>query len=246
MSAVLSIAVETFKLLPGILLFPFSIYFAWKKIGTSIGVSFSVGASGFSATRVDSIVFTNKKDKPLPIFSAFLLINKDIVVPIETFEPPLVLKGLEVTQVTTKPFSTYYLGSEQFDLSYEIICDAEFFVVTSAGPVRCNILGTDNDITYAYRNDLSVVVKSTSTFNGLVYNEQVIFAISYLIDGKQKTGLVARSGFIGGDWEFRYNMIPSRLLTKDGIWEFMKQCGYDKLFQGVGIDELGHSPHSKP
>lgn len=238
MASTLSIAVEILKVLPGILLFPFSIYLAWKKTGQSVGVSFSVGVGGFSATRITSIVFTNKKDKPLPIFSVFLLINKDIVVPVEKFDPPLVLKGLEVMQVETRPFSTYYIGSEQFKLSFDVIRDAEFFIVTSSGILRCKILSTYSDVSYAYKNDLNVVSKSTSTFNGLVYNEHALFAISYLINGQQKTGLVDRSGFIGGDWDFHYNTVPLELLTKEGIWEFIKRCGYDKLFQGVGIDEL--------
>lgn len=241
MATALSVFVEILKVLPGALLFPFSIYFAWKKIGKSIGVSFSSGGSGFSATRITSIVFTNKKDKPLPIFSAFLLINKDVVVPVENFDPPIVLKGLEVMQVTTNPFSSYYLSSDQFELTFEIIHDAEFFVVTSSGAIRCDILNAHSDFSYAYKNDMSVVVKNTSMFNGLVYNEHVLFAISYLIDGKQKTALVARSGFIGGDWDLRYNMIPQELLTKEGILEFIKRCGYEKLFQGVGIDELEQS-----
>lgn len=215
-------------------------YFAWKKTGKSVGVSFSFGTSKFTANRITSIVFTNRKDKPLAIFSAFLLINKDVVVPVEKFDPPIVLKGLEVMQVTTTPFSTYYLGSDQFKLNDDIILDAEFFAITSSGTVRCDILNNQSDFTYAYKKDMGVAVKSTSRFNGLVYNEHALFAISYLIDGQQKTALVDTSGFIGGDWDLRYNMVPQELLTKDGIWEFIKRCGYEKLFQGVGIDALQH------
>ena len=246
MATALSVFVEVLKVLPGALLFPFSIYFAWKKIGNSVGVSFSSGVSGFSATRITSIVFTNRKDKPLPIFSAFLLINKDTVVPVETFDPPLVLKGLEVMQVTTTPFSSYYVGSNQFELTFNLIREAEFFIITSSGAIRCDILNTHCNFSYAYKNDMNVVAKNTSIFNGHVYNEHAIFAISYLIDGKQKTALVARSGFIGEDWDFRYNMVPQELLTQEGIWEFIKKCGYEKLFQGVGIDKLQHSTRATP
>ena len=243
MATTLSVLVEILKVLPGALLFPFSIYFAWKKIGSSVGVTFSSGGSKFNATRVNSIAFTNKKDKPLPIFSAFLLINKDMVVPIETFDPPIVLKGLEVIQVMTTPFSSYSLGSDQFELTYDIIRNAEFFVVTSSGAIRCDILNTHDNFSYAYKNDMSIITKNTSKFNDLVYNEHALFAISYLIDGKQKTALVDQSGFVGGDWDLHYNMIPQELLTKEGIWEFIKRCGYEKLFQGVAIDKLQHSSH---
>lgn len=246
METALTVSVEILNVLPGALLFPFSIYFAWKKIGKSIGVSFSVGTSGFSATRITSIVLTNKKDKPLSIFSAFLLINKDVLVPVEKFDPPIVLKGLEVAQVTTTPFSNYYLGLEPFELTFDIIRDAEFFVVAASGAIRCDILNAHSDYSFAHKNDMGIVVKNTSMFNGLVYNEHALFAISYLIDGVQKTALVARSGFIGGDWDLRYNMIPKEQLTKEGIWEFIKRCGYEKLFQGVGIDELRHLPRPPP
>ena len=238
MATAVSVFVEILKVLPGALLFPFSVYFTWKKIGKSIGVSFSVSVGGFAATRITSIVFTNKKDKPLPIFSAFLLVNKDVMVPVEKFDPPIVLKGLEVMKIETTPFSVYYLGSDQFELTHDIIQDAEFFVITSSGAVRCDILNTHSDFSFAYKNRTSVVTKSTSTFNGLVYNEHALFAISYLVEGKQKTAFIDRSGFIGEGWDFRYNMVPRELLTKDGIWEFIKRCGYDKLFQGISIDEL--------
>lgn len=236
----LSIFVEILKVLPGALLFPFSIYFAWKKIGNKVGVSFSFGGSEFSATRITSIVFTNKKDKPLPIFSAFLLVNKDMVVPVEIFDPPLILKGLEVMQITTSPFSYYCVGSDRLELTFDLIREAEFFVITLSGAIRCDILNTHSNFSYAYTNDMCVAVKNTWRFNDHVYNEHALFAISYLIDGKQKTALVARSGFIGGDWDLRFNMVPQEMLTKDGIWEFIKQCGYEKLFQGVSIDKLQH------
>jgi hypothetical protein len=234
---------EGLKVLPGILLFPFSIYFAWKKIGNSVGVSFSYGVGGFEAPRVRSIVFTNKKDKPLPIFSAFLRVHKEIVVPVEKFDPPVVLKGLEVTQVETKPFSTYYLGNDEFELTPELIREAEFFVITAAGVLRCDIIGTGSDIGYAYQNDMGLVAKSTRQFNGHVYNDKAIYAISYLIDGAQRTAFVDQSGCIGGDWRFRYNYVPKELLSSaSGINEFLKHCGYDKLFQGVSIDTLEHPP----
>lgn len=230
---------EGLKVLPGILLFPFSIYFAWKKIGHNVGVSFSYGASTFEALRITSIVFTNKKDKPLPIFSAFLRLHKDVVVPVEKFDPPIVLKGLEVVQVETAPFSTYYLGDEKFELSSELLREAEFFLVTAFGTIQCEIVGTGSDVGYAYQNDMSLAVKSTRTFNGRVYNEHALYAISYLIEGKQRTAFVARSGYIGEEWDFRYNYVPKDLLSSTaGIEEFLKRCGYDKLFKGIAVDTL--------
>jgi len=246
MAAALSFFIEALKVLPGAILFPFSIYFIWKKMGNSVAVSFSYGSEGFSATRITSIIFTNKKDKPLPIFSAFLLINKDLLIPIEKFDPPIVLRSLEVMQVGTGQFSTYHLGEEQFKLTSELIRDAEFYAITTSGPIRCDIIGNHSDISYAYKNDVGLVTKSTSKFNGHVYNEHVVFAISYLIDGKQQTALVAKSGFIGGDWGFRYNMIPQDSLSKEGVWSFLQQCGYDKMFQGISIDDLQQQFGEKP
>ncbi|MDR2875398.1 MAG: hypothetical protein LBV44_05660 [Methylobacillus sp.] len=238
MATVLSAVIEALKVLPGVVLFPFSAYFIWRKIGNSIGVSFSYGMGGFSANRIISIVFTNRKDKPLPIFSAFLLINKDLLIPVEKFNPPLVLRGLEVMQIETSPFSTYYLGNEKFEITPDVLREAEFYVMSTRGKIRCEIITTQDSTFYAYRNNIGIATKSTSKFNGHVYNDHVLFAISYLIDGKQQTAFVAKSGFIGGEWEFRYNMIPQNALTEKGILEFIQKCGYDKLFQGMVIDKL--------
>jgi hypothetical protein len=236
-----SFFMETLKVLPGALLFPFSIYFAWTKIGKNVGVSFSFGGEIFSANRIKTIIFTNRKDKPLPIFSVFLLIHKDVVIPVENFDPPLILKGLEVLQITTSKFSAYCSGSGQFELTTDLIKDAELFLVTSSGALRCEIIYTPSDVSYAFKNDATYLIKNTSRFNGLVYNEDATFAISYFIDGKQRTALVARSGIIGGDWDFHYNKISKELLSKNGIAEFIKHHGYDSLVKGISIDELHHT-----
>ena len=102
---------EILKIMPGALLFPFSLYFFWKKIYHKVYVSFTVGHYKLSATRIESLVLSNLKDKPLPIFSIYAVIDRDISIQVQKFDPPLILKGLESLSIKTDPVSAYYIGS---------------------------------------------------------------------------------------------------------------------------------------
>ena len=66
----------------------------WKKIGYSLSVSYSFSVGGFSAARVSEINITNHKDKPITIYSVFLITKDKITIPVEQFNPPKVIKNL--------------------------------------------------------------------------------------------------------------------------------------------------------
>ena len=46
----------------------FTVFFALKKIGNKVNVTYTVTSGGSSHTRINNIVFQNKKDKPLSIY----------------------------------------------------------------------------------------------------------------------------------------------------------------------------------
>jgi hypothetical protein len=226
--------VEFLKVLPGLVLFPFSIYFFWKKIGYSVSVSYSVG--GFSAARVSEINITNHKDKPITIYSVFLITKDKITIPVEQFNPPKVIKNLETIQVETKAFS-YYKGAERYEVSRDEIYEADFFVESSKN-IKCKKMKRASAFGAAMTKGNDHLTTSSLRFNGVVYNDSVLYAISYIIAGVQKTAFVKRDGFITGDWEFQLNKINSNEVNEVGITAFIKHCGYDKIFQGWQVDEL--------
>ncbi len=229
--------VEFLKVLPGLVLFPFSIYFFWKKIGYSVSVSYSFSVVGFSAARVSEVNITNHKDKPITIFSVFLITKDKITIPVEQFNPPKVIKNLETIQVETKAFYCYYKGAERYEVSRDEIYEADFFVESSKN-IKCKKMKRASAFGAAMTKGNVHLTTSSLRFNGVVYNDSVLYAISYIIAGVQKTAFVKRDGFITGDWEFQLNKINSNEVNEVGITAFIKHCGYDKIFQGWQVDEL--------
>ena len=81
--------------IPGVVLAGFSLYFAYQKICNKVLVTYSVVSVGASETRISEISLINKKNKPITIFSIQAVINKEIIVEVESFKPALILKPLE-------------------------------------------------------------------------------------------------------------------------------------------------------
>ena len=76
-------------------------------------------------------------------------------------------------------------------------------------------------------------------FNGKVYSENVKYALTYSIDSKIYTGFIEQGGFISGDWNFKYNMIPEEYMaSKEKVMEYLRGLGYDKLLIFFHVDLL--------
>ena len=55
----------------------FAVFFAWRKIGNKVNVTYTVTSGGSSHTRINNIVFQNKKDKPLSIYKIVAVFDKN-------------------------------------------------------------------------------------------------------------------------------------------------------------------------
>lgn len=116
--------------IPGVVLGLFSFYFAYQKIGHKVIASYAFGWDRITEERITEIVFINKKNKPESIFSIQAVINEDVVIEVERFKPPLLLKPLESVHVKTTPFSALYIDNHRFHAEYHNAKTLSIYLIT--------------------------------------------------------------------------------------------------------------------
>lgn len=227
---------EILKIIPGLILLPFSIYFAWKKINHKILAYITIGHDRLTAKRINNIVLSNLKDKSIPIFSIYAVINKDISIQIEKFDPPLILKALESLSINTSPVSNYSIGRDIYEPDFLSPQHLEIYLISTGKPIECKISTPPSIKSLKELSKYSMATPHTMKFNGFVYNENLAYVIIYHTEGKHKTAFVLHGGFICQEWDYPFNSIPEECMrSSDGVRKFIKHCGYDKIFTGYEV-----------
>ena len=226
--------------LPGVFLGLFSLFFAIQKIGSKVLITYSVGMNQLNEERIDNLTLINKKNKPVIVFSIQVVIDDHLVVEVEKFEPPLILKPLESVHIETTPVSHYYIGSEKWEADLSLRKKQDVYLITESNKIKCKVISSPSINKLRFFNDYVPVAISNTKYNGIVYSsDKVRYAIVYYYDSKQHTAFVSRSGFILGDWEFRYNAIPpDELHSVDSIKNWIINTGFNKLFSNFAVDDL--------
>jgi len=232
-------AQEVLKVLPGVILLPFSLYFAYRKIGQKVSVSYSIRYSRTSAPRIGEVSITNLKDKPLTIFSMHAVIDKDIVIPVEEFAPPVVLKALESTRIETTPYSMTHIGDDKLLPNFSSAKFIEIYIISNHGSIKCKTETPPGISSITSFRNKRMATRSTYKFNDKVYNDRAKYAITYVLDSKRLTAIVDDGGFIGEDWDFQYNQIPdTHMASKEKVVDALNACGFDKYSKRFHVDEL--------
>lgn len=230
---------EFLKLVPGLVLFPFSLYFAWKKIGTNVSVSYAIHHEHTLAPRISSVILTNHKDKPLTVFSIHAVIGRTVAYEVDKFEPPLVIKPLESLQIEPRPYSNLYLGDEPYVPDFARVNELEIYISVPNKVVFCKGQSAPHFHSFKQFDGYQFASKSTRTFNGLVYNDDAVFAITYKTGSAVATAIVDKSGFICRGWTYQYNMIPPEYMkSKADVKKYLELANFEKLADWFVIDEL--------
>ena len=183
---------EFLKIVPGLILLPLSLYLGWKKVGTKIVTSISVEHQITLAPRISSIVLINKKDKPLVVFAAYAVINKEVYFRVETFNPPLVVKPLEATQIETEPYSELSIGLTKFEPDFVLSNKVEIYLALTEGIIKCKMANNPDLNSIPAFKKYRIATKIVNKFNGIVYNDDAAYAILYRIDSHVRTAIVDR------------------------------------------------------
>lgn len=229
---------EFLKIVPGLVLFPFTVYLAWKKVGVNVTASISSRHERAVASRISEVVLINLKDKPITVFGIYAVCNEKIYWEIDRYDPPIVLKSLESTRIETKPYSTLRLGAEKYNPDF-LSDKIQIVLVTPHKVVKCKMV-THPDLMRipalaSYQNAL----KHTQQYNDIVYNEFAAYAINYVLDSKIITAIVDCSGFICCNWKFHFNAIPPEALkTEKELRKYLEAVEFEKMTKWFSVEKL--------
>lgn len=196
---------------PGVLLTFFSLYFTYRKIFHRVLAFFSYGGDILAADGVRAVTLINRKDRPLTIFELYATVEDSVLLQVEKFSPPLILKPLESIEIHPKPFSAYMLDGEEYRARLGPPHKVDIYLVLDRGLLKCKLIsqpdvGTMRRLMYFRR-----ATKLVRRFNGQVYGFNVIYAICYGSPGNTRTAFVTKAGIIDGDW----GLAPNRLQECD-------------------------------
>lgn len=212
----------------------FSIYFAIKKIGHSISCSYSVLLEKCSAKRIDKVVLINNKNRSVNVFSVAVIINEDIFLEVEKFDVPVVLGPYEAKTIETEPVSEYRIGEDKFEPRFGSPERLQLFVFSDKGAIRCKSLDHPSFEKFTRFGHLQQVVKCTNRFNGRVYDDRALFAVTCQLGDALHTMFVDRAGFIN-DSVFSFNMVrPEDLASKETLKTVIEKNSGKR----VAVDEL--------
>lgn len=229
---------EFLKLVPGLVIFPFSLYLAWKKLGVRVTASITTRHERTVAPRISDVVLMNLKDKPVTVFAIYAATDENIYWELDRFDPPIVLKSLESTRIEMRPYSELWLESGKFEPDF-LKAKIEIFLVLSHKVVKCKMVTHPNLMHLpafkGYRN----APKHTKQFNNIVYNEFAAYAITYRIDSEILTAIVDRSGFICCNWNFHFNMFPPEAMrSREDLKQYLDTAEFGKMTKGFTVDVL--------
>jgi len=209
----------------------FAIYFAFKKVGNSITVQFSVASEGFSASRINEIILSNNKDKPVSIYSLYATFDNDLLLELKRFSPPEILKPYETIGIFTDQYSKLRVNDDEFAPNF---IDAEIWIESAEKTIKCTARKRSN-LLKGYKK----VSKDCFKFNGFVYDDTVSYILNYRINNKLKTAFIHYSGYIGNEWDFQVNHLGSENdVTPDKIIEMLESNGFHDLFSNYQLVQV--------
>ncbi|WP_236198286.1 hypothetical protein [Pseudomonas putida] len=208
---------------------------ASSKWGNKAVYFATVGASVTSPLRITSISIANLKDKPLIIYRINVLFKKNGYYELETFNPPLVIKGLEATSITTTPYTNLSIQPNPFkDLKVEF----DIILTTESSTLKCKAAKSPDNINYKFFKKHKQIGITRKKFNEKVYSDHDGWALIYMFQGTQRTSFLAKSGFIHSDWPFGINALASEDMSNhETIKESIALIGM-KYNTHINISEL--------
>ena len=230
---------EFLKVVPGLVIFPLSLYLACKKLGTKVTASITAQLQKTVAPRIGEVVLMNQKDRALTVFAIYAVMDQEIFWEIDKFEPPIVLNPLESTRVETRPYSQLMLGADNFEPEFMAPYNIDIYIVLSHRVVKCKTVTHPRLLNIPAFQHYRMAIKHTKRFNNIVYNDDAAYAITYVIGSEIKTAIVDSSGFVCCNWNFRFNMIPPEFMgSKEEIQKYLETLQFGNFVKWFVVDIL--------
>jgi len=208
---------EFIKLVPGLAIFPFSIYLAVKKIGTSVSFSY-VWSVGNIGERISSVILVNRKDRPV-IIESVVAVCEGVEIELHVFREPLILKAYEAVRVVPEPYSFLTYKGEKWQIPHKVSeQNIDLFLTLPNGRHKCRPLFKAPWYFVGKFRSAPAASKHTVMHNGIVYNPDTIkFIVDYLYEGKLLTTFIESSGFISQSSGLGINMLRKEEMTSPEV-----------------------------
>jgi len=218
---------EFLKIVPGLLIFPISLYLGLQKIGTRVNAGISFGNNPISSLCIRYVDLRNMKDRTVVIYSIFVSINNDeYLLELKKCNPPLILKGYQSTIVEVPPYSFLLLDGKKFELNKSMTEKSTIYLELAHSTVKCNTLNYQKPISKKL-SKYRLLENITNNFNGIIYDENAVYAITYSSHSRVKTAIVNLSGIILGEWDFDTLQLPMKSMsTKEAVEAELKNMGF--------------------
>ncbi len=221
----------------GLIAIPFTLYFAWTKIGFRVIVQPTWGEKRHAASGISRLTLMNMKDRSIAVFHAHAVFE-GMLLPLKDFDPPLILKSYEAVNVEIPEVSDFYVGDQSFRWKAGLdLHKIEIFLSTASKMVKCKHGSPPHRLGFAQRRGLKIVTTHTSTFNGRVYNNNVKYAIGYRLDGIEQTAFVDQFGFV--DWSLAPNMLHSEnMVNVSAVRHALDASGIERIIGRYYVEKL--------
>ncbi len=220
---------EFLKVVPGLLIFPISLYLGLQKIGTKVSAGISFGSNPISPYCIRYVDLRNMKDRTIVIYSIFVSINDDeYLLELKKLHPPLILKGYQATIVEIPPYSFLLLDGEKFELDQSMTNKTTIYLEVAHSTVKCNTLNYEKPISKKL-SKYRILKNITNNFNGIIYDNHAIYAITYSAEGRVKTAIINDAGVFKGEWNFTMSQLPMKAMySKEAIEKELIAMGFAK------------------
>jgi hypothetical protein len=208
---------EFLKIVPGLVLFPLSIYLAVKKMGTGVSFTYTWSISNIGE-RISSVVLVNEKDKPV-IIQGIAAQCEGVEINLNCFKDPLILKAYEATRVVAEPYSSLSLNGKPWNVPHKAVeGNVDIFLEFSDGQRhKCKPLLKRFQWFVKKYPSAPIAIKHKVERNGMLYNPDIIrFIVTYRHDNRQMTTFIERSGFISESTGLGVNMLrPDEMVSPE-------------------------------
>lgn len=204
----------------------FGLYFTYKKIGSKVTAQYSFGGERFTPIHIREVVLSNKKDKPVNIYSMHAVFQNDLRLELGKYSPPKILKPYESLSLSMNPYSCLNIGSNKYEpdfMTAEIHIESDDKVIKCESRHHPELLGNHTPI--------SVHI---CTHNGFVYDENLAYIIDYVLDNCLKTAFIHKSGYIGNEWELSPRSIGKNA-TDQTVLGMITTYELDKIFSSYVV-----------
>ena len=218
---------EFLKIVPGLLILPISLYLGLQKIGTRVNAGISFGSNPISPLCIRYVDLRNMKDRTIVIYSIFVSINNDeFLLELKKCNPPIILKGYQSTIAEIPPYSFLLLDGKKFELDKSMTKKSKIYLELAHSTVKCNTLNYQKPISKKL-SKYRILENITNNFNGIIYDEHAVYAITYASQSRVKTAIVNHSGVVQGEWEFDTLQLPMKSMrSKEALEAELKSMGF--------------------